>query len=61
MTGSALSYYEQALPLQKQVGDRSGEATTLNNIGGVHSALGDKLKAPLPAYNSATRRTQTVY
>ena len=41
----ALSYYEQALPLQKQVGDRSGEANTLNNIGAVYDALGDKQKA----------------
>ena len=30
----ALDYYEQALPLLRQVGDRGGEATTLNNIGG---------------------------
>ena len=27
------------------MGDRGGEATTLNNIGGVYSALGDKRKA----------------
>ncbi|MFQ5342622.1 MAG: CHAT domain-containing protein, partial [Anaerolineae bacterium] len=32
----ALGYYEQALPLMRQVGDRAGEATTLNNIGGVY-------------------------
>ena len=41
----ALDYYEQALPLRRQVGDRGGEATTLNNIGGVYSALGEKQKA----------------
>ena len=41
----ALDYYEQALPLIRQVGDRAGEATTLNNIGGVYAALGDKRKA----------------
>jgi len=41
----ALSYYEQALPLQKQVGDRLGEAIALNNIGRVYDALGDKPKA----------------
>ena len=29
----ALEFYDQALPLSRQVGDRSGEATTLNNIG----------------------------
>jgi tetratricopeptide (TPR) repeat protein len=27
------------------VGDRGGEATTLNNIGGVYSELGEKQKA----------------
>ncbi len=41
----ALAFYEQALPLRRQVGDKAGEATTLNNIGGVHSALGDKTQA----------------
>lgn len=41
----ALEYYEKALPLSRQVGDRSGEATTLNNIGRVYSALGEKKKA----------------
>ena len=41
----ALDFYEQALPLRRQVGDRGGEATTLNNIGSVYSALGDKRKA----------------
>ena len=29
----ALAYYEQALPLRRQVGDKGGEATTLNNLG----------------------------
>ncbi|MBL9044305.1 MAG: tetratricopeptide repeat protein [Myxococcales bacterium] len=41
----ALSYYKQALPLWKQVGDRLGEARSLNNIGLVYSDLGDKAKA----------------
>ncbi len=34
------------------MGDRSGEATTLNNIGAVYSALGDKQQA-LDYYNQA--------
>ena len=29
----ALEFYNQALPIFRAVGDRSGEATTLNNIG----------------------------
>ena len=37
----ALAYYEQALPLQQAVGDRGGEAVTLNNIAMVYYALGD--------------------
>ena len=41
----ALDFYEQALPLMRQVGDRAGEARTLNNIGVVYTALGDKHKA----------------
>ena len=41
----ALGYYEQALPLRRQVGDRSGEAMTLNNIGVVYHSLGDMEKA----------------
>jgi tetratricopeptide (TPR) repeat protein len=36
----ALEYYEQALPLYRQVGDRSGEATTLNNIAIVYYQQG---------------------
>ena len=31
----ALEYYNQALPIRREVGDRAGEAATLNNIGGV--------------------------
>ena len=55
----ALSYYEQALALWKQVGDRSGEATTLHNIGRVYSALGDKQKA-LSYYEQALPLFQKV-
>jgi tetratricopeptide (TPR) repeat protein len=31
----ALKYYNQALPILRQVGDRRGEAVTFNNIGRV--------------------------
>jgi CHAT domain-containing protein/tetratricopeptide (TPR) repeat protein len=48
----ALEYYNQALPLYRAVGDRSGEAATLNNIGLVYNALGEKPKA-LEYYNQA--------
>ncbi|UWU50260.1 Tetratricopeptide repeat-containing protein [Limnospira platensis C1] len=49
---TALDYYNQALPLLRAVGDRGGEATTLNNIGAVYSDLGEKQTA-LDYYNQA--------
>ena len=48
----ALAFYNQALPLQRDVGDRAGHATTLSNIGSVYWKLGDKKKA-LAFYNQA--------
>ena len=39
---AALDYYEQALPIRREVGDRAGEATTLNNIGAVYDGLGER-------------------
>ena len=41
----ALEYYQQALPILREVGDRAGEATTLNNIGAVYDGLGDRAAA----------------
>ena len=37
----ALEMYERALPILDEVGDRAGEAGTLNNIGMVHWARGE--------------------
>ncbi|MBN3897823.1 MAG: CHAT domain-containing protein, partial [Nostoc sp. NOS(2021)] len=48
----ALDFYNQALLLSRAVGDRTGEARTLNNIGGVYDALGEKQKG-LDFYNQA--------
>ncbi len=42
---TALDYFNQSLPLRRQVGDIAGEARTLNNIGLVYSDLGDKQQA----------------
>src|SRR4029077_497241 len=42
----------QALPLERAVGDKSGEALTLNNLGVVYADLGEKRKA-LEFYNQA--------
>lgn len=41
----ALDAYNQALPLWRDLRDRSGEARTLNNIGTVYSLLGETAKA----------------
>lgn len=40
-----LQYYEQALSLLREVGDRTGESTKLHNIGVVWVALGKRDKA----------------
>jgi len=48
----ALEYFNQALPLKRAVGDRRGEANTLNNLGSVYNSLGEKQKA-LEYYNQA--------
>ncbi|MHC5761012.1 CHAT domain-containing protein, partial [Nostoc sp.] len=48
----ALQFLNQALPIYRAVGDKRGEARTLNNIGGVYDALGEKQKA-LQFYNQA--------
>ncbi|WP_414515050.1 CHAT domain-containing protein, partial [Nostoc sp. PCC 9305] len=48
----ALKYYNQALPILRAVGDKEGEAVTLNNLGGVYPSLGEKQEA-LKYYNQA--------
>ena len=42
----------EALPLRRAVGDRNGEALTLNNIGAVYNSLGEMRKA-LEKFNEA--------
>ena len=39
--GRALEYYELALPIRREVGDRAGEAATLNNISAARFQDGD--------------------
>ncbi|OKH18152.1 hypothetical protein FACHB389_34080, partial [Nostoc calcicola FACHB-389] len=48
----ALDYYNQSLPIRKEVGDRAGEATTLTNIGGVYADIGQP-KLALDYYNQS--------
>jgi tetratricopeptide (TPR) repeat protein len=44
-TQKALEYLTQALDIFRAVGDRAGEARTLNDIGAVYAALGEEQKA----------------
>ena len=55
----ALEYYGQALPVTREVGDRAGEAATLNNIGGVYRGLGEPQRA-LEYYGQALPITREV-
>ena len=43
---AALTLYNQALPIVRAVGDRRGEAATLNNIGGVARRLDSRNGRP---------------
>ena len=47
------------MPIRREVGDRSGEATTLSNIGLVYDGSGDRRRA-LEYYELALRITRTV-
>ncbi len=55
----ALEYYNLSLPLLQATGHRSGEASTLSNIGGVYLALGEQLKA-LEYFNQSLPLRQAV-
>lgn len=41
----ALEFYEKALAIRREIGDRRGEAVTLHKMGEAHSSLGDLSKA----------------
>jgi len=41
----ALDFCNQALPILHAVGDSTGEANTLNNIGRIYDSLGETQKA----------------
>jgi tetratricopeptide (TPR) repeat protein len=48
----SIEKYQEALKLYRRAGDRSGEASTLNNIGRVYRSLGETQKA-LDKYNES--------
>src|SRR5262249_9550875 len=48
----ALDHYNEALQLRRDIGDRQGQAETLNSIGKVYSSLEERQKA-LDQYNQA--------
>ena len=41
----AIEYYEQALKISKEIGDRRGEGNRLGNLGIAYSELGEPRKA----------------
>jgi CHAT domain-containing protein len=55
----ALSYYQQALPIQQEIGDRRNEGVTLNNIGAVYDSLGQYQEA-LSYYQQALPIQQEI-
>src|SRR6266851_4032398 len=55
----ALRYYQQALAITREVGDRGGEGTILNNLGAVYDDLGQKQEA-LRYYEQALAITREV-
>jgi CHAT domain-containing protein/Tfp pilus assembly protein PilF len=55
----ALEKYNEALPLRQAVGDRRGEANTLNSIGGIYMLMGEMQRA-LEKYNGALSIFQTI-
>ncbi len=50
----ALEYFNQALPIWREIGERSGEALTLNDMGPAYAGMGQKQKA-LEVYNQALK------
>jgi tetratricopeptide (TPR) repeat protein len=48
----ALNYYQQALAVSREIGDRSGEGYILSSMGGVYSNQGDYTQA-LTLYQQA--------
>jgi len=44
----ALKYFNQALPIWRQVGDRAGEATTLSNIDAVNNRIQPPSRTNIP-------------
>ena len=55
----AIEYYNQALPLRKDVGDPVGLSTTLNDLGTVYDNLDQEEKA-LDFYNQALPLEQSA-
>jgi tetratricopeptide (TPR) repeat protein len=41
----AIEYYEQALMLSQELGDRKAEVTMLNNLGSAYESVGDLIRA----------------
>uniref|UniRef100_UPI0037040136 tetratricopeptide repeat protein n=1 Tax=Halomicronema hongdechloris TaxID=1209493 RepID=UPI0037040136 len=55
----ALDYYQEALAIRQEIGDRSGEGTTRNNIGAVYDNLG-QYESALDYYQEALAIRQEI-
>lgn len=55
----ALKFYNQALSLRREIGDRRGEANALNSIGAIYRVTGE-LPKTLKFYNAALPIIQSV-
>lgn len=57
--GTALKYLEQSLVISREIGDKEGEAKTLNNIGHIHFIKVEKDKA-LSVFEQSLRIMQEI-
>ena len=44
-SGSAIKFYEQALLIDREIGDRRGEGAALGNLGIAYATLGETRRA----------------
>jgi tetratricopeptide (TPR) repeat protein len=55
----AIEYYEQALKIARETGDRQGEGTWLGNLGNAHNDMGE-LKKAIEYYEQALKITREI-
>ena len=55
----AIEYYEQALKIAREIGDRRGEGTSLGNLGNAYTDLGQPVKA-IEYYEQALKISREI-